>query len=240
MSLSNKTILITGAAGGLGSALALQCASLGAELILLDKNRRGLSKLSDQLTNQGMTAPGLYPMDLAGAGVDDFDDLAGILESEYGELHALIHCALDFEGLQPLDQVQPQDWLRSMQVNVNAPWLLSCALLPLLKKSQSGRLFFLLDDLETVTGAYWGAYGAGKAALTGLVRQFNASLSHSAVLVRGIIPGAMRTGFRAKVYHAENPMDQPEPKIVASKIAIMLTGDISSDDLMVDFSENPV
>ena len=148
MSLSNKTILITGAAGGLGSALALQCASLGAELILLDKNRRGLSKLSDQLTKQGMTAPGLYPMDLAGAGVDDFDDLAGILESEYSELHALIHCALDFEGLQPLDQVQPQDWLRSMQVNVNAPWLLSCALLPLLKKSQSGRVFFLLDDVE--------------------------------------------------------------------------------------------
>jgi len=236
MSLSNKTILITGAAGGLGSALALQCARLGAELILLDKNRRGLGDLSDQLTDQGMTAPGLYPMDLAGAGVDDFDDLAGILQSEYGGLHALIHCALDFDGLQPLDQVQPQDWLRSMQVNVNAPWLLSCALLPLLKKSQSGRLFFLLDDLETVTGAYWGAYGAGKAALTGMVRQFGASLGHSAVLVRGIIPGAMRTGFRAKVYHAENPMDQPEPEIVASKIAAMLYGDISTRDLLVDFS----
>jgi len=238
MSLSNKTILITGAAGGLGSALALQCASLGAELVLLDKNRRGLTDLSDQLTEQGMTTPGLYPMDLAGAGVDDLDDLAGILKSEYGGLHALIHCALDFEGLQPLDQVQPQDWLRSMQVNVNTPWLLSCALLPLLKKSQSGRLFFLLDDLETVTGAYWGAYGAGKAALTGLVRQFNASLSHSSVLVRGIIPGPMRTGFRAKVYHAENPMDQPEPKAVASKIALMLTADISRDDLLVNFSKN--
>lgn len=238
MSLSNKTILITGAAGGLGSALALQCANFGAELVLLDKDRRGLSSLSDQLTEQGLAAPGLYPMDLAGAGVDDFDDLAGILESEYGGLHALIHCALDFEGLQPLDQVQPQDWLRSMQVNVNAPWLLSCALLPLLKKSQSGRLFFLLDELETVTGAYWGAYGAGKAALTGLVRQFSASLNHSNVLVRGINPGAMRTGFRAKVYHAENPMDQPEPKAAAGEIAAMLIGDLSGDDLIVDLSEN--
>lgn len=238
MSLSNKTILITGAAGGLGSALALQCANFGAELVLLDKDRRGLSSLSDQLTEQGLAAPGLYPMDLAGAGVDDFDDLAGILESEYGGLHALIHCALDFEGLQPLDQVQPQDWLRSMQVNVNAPWLLSCALLPLLKKSQSGRLFFLLDELKTVTGAYWGAYGAGKAALTGLVRQFSASLNHSNVLVRGINPGAMRTGFRAKVYHAENPMDQPEPKAAAGEIAAMLIGDLSGDDLMVDLSEN--
>ncbi len=88
-------------------------------------------------------------------------------------------------------------------------------------------------------GRYWGAYGAGKAALTGLARQFSASLNHSTVLVRGIIPGAMRTGFRAKVYHAENPVDQPEPKTVAGKIAVMLTDDISSNDLLVDFSKNP-
>jgi len=238
MSLSNRTILITGAAGGLGSALSLQCAKLGAELVLLDKNRRGLSLLSDQLADQGMPPPGLYPMDLAGAGVEDFDNLAGVLETEYGGLDALVHCALDFDGLQPLDQVQPQNWLRSMQVNVNAPWLLSCTLLPLLKKSSSGRLFFLLDDPDRVTGAYWGAYGAGKAALTGLVRQFHASLSHSSVLVRGIIPGALRTGFRAKVYHAENPMDQPEPSIVAGKISMMLSGDISEHELVVDFSGN--
>lgn len=236
MSLANKTILITGAAGGLGSALAMRCAELGADLVLLDKNRRGLGALSDRLTDSGMSPPGLYPMDLAGAGLDDFDDLAAVLESEYGGLDALVHCALDFEGLQPMEQVQPQDWLRSMQVNVNAPWLLSRTLLPLLKKSPSGRLFFLLDDLETVTGAYWGAYGAGKAALTCMVRQFDASLGHSVVLVRGIIPGAMRTGFRANVYHAENPLDQPEPGIVAGKISSMLGEDFSGQDLIVDFS----
>ena len=241
MSLSGKTILITGAAGGLGSALALQCDKLGAELVLLDKNRRGLGSLSDKFTDQGKTPPGLYPMDLAGAGVDDFNGLAVTLESEYGGLHALIHCALDFDGLQPLDQVQPHDWLQSMQVNVNAPWLLSCALLPLLKKSQyGGRLFFLLDDLETVTGAYWGAYGTGKSALAGMVRQFSVALSHSTVQVRGIIPGAMRTGFRAKVYHAENPMDQPDPMIAAGKIAAMLAGDISDYDLMVNLFETEV
>lgn len=236
MTLAGKTILITGAAGGLGSALALLCANYGAELVLLDKNRRGLSGLSDQLTDQGNSAPGLYPMDLAGAGPDDFSDLAETLESEYGELHGLIHCALDFDGLQPLDQVQPQDWLRSMQVNLNAPWLLSCALLPLLRKSQRACLFFLLDDLDTVTGAYWGAYGTTKAALGGLVRQFDATLNHSTVLVRGIIPGAMRTAFRAKVYHAENPGDQPEPSIAAGKIVAMLSGDSSASELLVDFS----
>ena len=237
MNLTGRTILITGAAGGLGSAIALQCASLGANLVLLDKNRRGLGELSDEITNLGLMPPGLYPLNLATVGVDDFGDLVETLESEFDGLDALIHCAVDFEGLQPLDQVQPQDWLQSMQVNVNAPWLLSCALLPLLKRSDKGCLFFMLDDLETVTDAYWGAYGTGKAALTGMVRQFSATLSNTPVSVHGIIPGSMRTGFRAKVYHAENPMEQPEPASVAHKIAAMLSDNFYDNDLIVDFSE---
>ena len=240
MSLSGKTILITGAAGGLGAALALQCADAGAELVLLDKNRRGLGQLSDKIADKGLTPPGLYPMDLAGAGVDDFNDLVDTVESEFGGLHVLIHCALDFDGLQPLEQVEPQGWLQAMQVNVNAPWLLSCALLPLLKKSENGRLFFMLDDLDIVTGAYWGAYGTGKAALAGLVRQFDETLANTAVEVRGINPGTMRTGFRAKVYHAENPQTQPEPSIVARRITAMLTGDLSDSDLILDLSEKQI
>ena len=237
MNLSGKTILITGAAGGLGAALALQCAKAGAEFVLLDKDRRGLNQLSDKITDQNLTSPGLYPMDLAGAGLDDLNELVENVRSEFGGLYALIHCALDFDGLQPLEQVAPQDWLQSMQVNVNAPWLLSCALLPLLKQSKNGRLFFMLDDLEMVTGAYWGTYGTGKAALTGLVRQFDETLSNTEVSVRGINPGAMRTGFRAKVYHAENPMEQPDPAIAARKIVAMLTADLSAYDLLVDLSE---
>ena len=232
MSLSGKTILITGAAGGLGSALALQCVDMDADLVLLDKNRRGLVELSDRIADQGLTSPGLYPMDIAGAGVDEFNDLATTIQTEFGGLYAMIHCALDFNGLQPFDQVEPAGWLHSMQVNVNAPWLLSCACLPLLKQAGSGRLFFLLDDLETVTDAYWGAYGTGKAALTGMVRQFDATLSNTAVIVRGIIPGPMRTGCRAKVYHAENPLEQPEPEIAAAKITDMLAEDQPASELI--------
>lgn len=237
MDLADKTILITGAAGGLGSAIALLCAGFGADLILLDKNRRGLGELSDRITGQGLSAPGLYPMNLASTGVDDFNDLLATIGAEFRGLDALIHCALEFGGLQPLEQVQPQDWLQSMQVNVNAPWLLSCTLLPMLKQSQNGRLFFLLDDLDTVTDAYWGSYATTKAALSGLVRQFAASLSNSRVSVRGIIPGPMRTAFRARVYQAENPLEQPDPAIVAGKIVAMLAGNLSGGELIVDFSQ---
>ncbi len=233
MSLKGKTILITGAAGGLGKALALQCAHEGAELILLDKNRRGLGEVSDRITEKGWPAPGLYPLDLARVGTEEFDEMVGVIQSEFGGLHALIHCALDFDGLQPLDQIEPQRWLRSIQVNLNAPWLLSCACLPMLKQSESGRLFFLLDDTEKVSGAYWGAYGTAKIALTGLMKQFDDTLSRASVTVRGIDPGAMRTGFRAMVYPAENAMQQPEPGIAAKKISDMLSADLTETDLII-------
>lgn len=238
MSLKDCTILITGAAGGLGSALAMTCAKLGAELILLDKNRRGLIQLSDRFTKAGLDAPGLYPLDLAGVGPDEFHDLFQVIETEYTGLDALIHCALDFDSLQPFEQIKPQEWLKSMQVNVNAPWLLSSMALPLLKKSPNGNLVFMLDDLDKVTGAFWGAYGTAKSALDGMTRQFGEALSGSSVRVHGVIPGPMRTGFRASVYHAENPMDQPDPSHVASTIADLLTGERQASGLVLNLASD--
>ncbi len=235
--LSGKTILITGAAGGLGAALAMACAAENAGLVLLDKNRRALGDLSDRIVAQGGPPPGLYPLDLAGAGIDEFDELAEVIQSGFGGLQALVHCAVEFEGLQPLQQIEPRQWLKSMQVNVNAPWLLSCACLPMLKTSQNGRLFFILEDLEKISGAYWGPYGTSKSALAGLVKQFDEELGNTPVTVKGINPGSMRTGFRAKVFHAEDPIEQPEPSIAARKITAMLTGDLSVNDVIVQLFE---
>ena len=158
--------------------------------------------------------------------------MVDVIRAEYDGLDALVHCASDFEGLQPLDQVEPHYWLKSMQVNLNAPWLLSCVCLPLLKKSVSGRLFFLLDDTEKVSGAYWGPYGIAKIALVGLVRQFDASLSNTGVLVRGIYPGAMRTAFRATAYHAENPLEQPDPAIAAGRIVELLLAEHAGSEVV--------
>jgi len=201
MDLSARKILITGAAGGLGSALALDCSRRGADLILLDKNRQGLGEVSDKITAQGCSAPGLYPLDLAGVGLLEFNDLADVITSYLEGLDALIHCAVEFDGLRPIDQLEPAQWLKSMQVNVNAPWLLSRVCLPLLKQSPDARLFFMLENIEKVSGAFWGVYGTGKTALAGLVRQFQEELSETRVVARwqgmiqatGLRPSAVPT-----------------------------------------------
>jgi NAD(P)-dependent dehydrogenase (short-subunit alcohol dehydrogenase family) len=234
--LKNKTILITGAAGGLGSALSFLCAAAACNTVLLDVDRKGLESTYDFITENGLAEPVLYPIDLASATPEHFEELANALDTEFGGLDGLIHCAARFEGLRPLDQVSPSEWLHQMQVNINACWLLSVSCLPLLRKSSAGRLYFLLEDMNRMAGAFWGAYGVSKHALKALTSQFAAECTSSGIQVLGINPGPMRTPLRASAYHGENPGLQPEPAAAAKQIMELLSGERSPETVFVDLT----
>lgn len=232
--LKNKTILITGAAGGLGSELSSLCATVDCNTVMLDVDRKGMESVYDHIVEQGLTEPVLYPIDLASATPEKFEELVSALEAEFGGLDGLIHCAARFEALRPLEQVSPPEWLHQMQVNINACWLLSVACLPLLRKSATGSLYFLLEDMDRMSGAFWGAYGVSKHALKALTSQFAAECTSSGIQVLGINPGPMRTPMRASAYHGEDPGLQPEPATAAAKILEFLSGDRIPDTVFVD------
>lgn len=218
----NNTVLLTGAAGGLGSALALQFAKADAKLILLDKNRAGLEELSDQIAACGAGQAGLYPMDLEGASADDYADLAHVLQQQYGGIDTLIHCAARFTGLYPTEHLPGDEWLRSIQVNLNAPWLLTRTCLPLLRQSENAQLVWMLDGPARVEAANWGAYGVAKQALRTLIRQLRAELQSTSVAVCGINPGPMNTELRSQAYMAEDDTPVAEPAEVAERILALL------------------
>ncbi len=232
--LKNKTILITGAAGGLGSELSLLCAAEAANTVMLDVDQKGLESTYDSIIEKGLTEPVLYPIDLAAAGPEQFDELVSALESELGGLDGLVHCAARFEGLRPLDQIPPPEWLHQVQVNINASWLLSVSCLPLLRKSDTGSLYFILEDLERVSGAFWGAYGISKHALKALTSQFAEEYTSSGIQVLGINPGPMRTRLRATAFHGEDPGFRQEPAIAAAKIVEFLSGERTPEAVFVD------
>lgn len=234
--MSGKTIIITGAAGGLGSALSRACAADGFNTVMLDCDRPGLERAWDQITGDGLPEPALYPLDLLGAGTEHFEELLDKVTEEFGGLDALVHCAARFEGLTPLEQFSPSEWLASVQVNLNAPWLLSALSLPLLRKSESARLYFMLEDMTSMNSAFWGAYGVSKTALMTLVNQLAAECRSSRVQVLGINPGALRSALRARVYHAENPGLQPNPETAALKIMRFLKTDVIPETTFVDLS----
>ena len=232
--MDRKTIIITGAAGALGSALASACAASGFNTVMLDKDRKGLDRVYDRIVENGFTEPALYPMDLAGVGPEHLDELVSTIEREFGGLDALVHCAARFEALMPLEQVPPQEWLLHMQVNVNAAWLLSVSCLPLLRASERGCLYFMLEDLERMKRSYWGPYGVAKHALAALVDQFAAEQRSSAIQVLGFNPGPMRSALRSRAYHAESPSEQPDPDLAAARILDYLLGSAEPNGAFVE------
>ena len=216
-SFLNHTALITGAAGGLGGAMAKQLAVQGARLMLLDKDSRGLDQIHDEICEGGSEAPGLCPLDLSIAAPQDIDELVTVLNDEFDGLHHLVHCAADFSGLSPLDQVRPADWLRCLQVNLNATWLLTIKCLPLLKLRSSSSVTFVLDDEDKSRSAYWGAYGISKSAIHNLAAMLDEELVGSGIRIVTVNPGPMRTGLRARAYFAENPESLADPREAARK-----------------------
>lgn len=228
--------MITGAAGGLGSELSILCASAACNTVMLDANIKGLESVYDTIIENGLTEPALHPLDLASATPEQFDQLTEAVKTEFGGLDGLIHCAARFDGLRPLDQISPPEWLHQMQVNVNAGWLLSVSCLPLLRESEAGALYFILEDMDRMSGAFWNAYGVSKHALEALTRQFAAELSSSGIQVLGINPGPMRTSIRAAAYHGEDPGLRPEPAVAARKIMEILSGEHQPETVFVDLS----
>jgi len=236
--LTKKTVIITGAAGSLGSALSRVCLREHWNVVMLDSKQQGLEQIFDRLVDLGLPEPALHPMDLSAAGPEDFDTVITAMESEFGGLDAVVHCAARFEGLMPLEHVSPSEWLKHLQVNLNAAWLLSTHALPLLRKSPAGRLYFLLEDLSRMEGPFWGPYGISKHALRALVSQFSAECKSTQIQVLGINPGPLSSALRSRAYHAESPMAQPGPEHAAEQIAACLSGDAQTNEVFLDLKRD--
>lgn len=221
-----RNVLITGATGGLGEAIALACAARGAQVVLLDRRQRPLERLCDRIEASGGLAPGYVDVDLAAVGPEELSDLVQRLSEAYGAMDVVVHAAARFDGLRPLDQVAPPDWLLDLQVNLNVAWLLSVSCLPGLRERRGKLVFF--DDEDARQSAYWGGYGVAKGALQSLARLFSEELEDSGCEVVHFDPGPLRTDLRAAAYLAEDPNTVPEPTAVADALAERLLPNAST------------
>jgi len=195
-------ILVTGAYGGLGEAAAKACAQAGATVVLLGRKVPKLSKTYDAVKALG-PLPALYPMDLAGADPADYEAMVERIVADLGGLHGVLHCAAEFTGLRPLETTPPEDFVRSLHVNLTAPWLLSQACLPALRAQPDSAIVFVLDDPARVNRAYWGPYGVAKAGLLGLMRVLDDETDAGTVRVSALQPGPMRSNIRSRAYVEE-------------------------------------
>ena len=205
MSLKDLVILITGAGGGVGGHAALALAEQGAHIILLDKNMGKLEAVYDRIIRANAPEPILYPFDLAGATENDYLDLADRIDQKYGALQGLLHAAVEFAGFTPMALQSTKEWGHSLNVNLNAPFLLTRVLLPVLQKSEKASIVFTSDSSVRTPTAYSGAYGISKIALEGLAGILAEELeAFDRVRVNTVIPGPVDSPLRKKAFPGED------------------------------------
>lgn len=221
--LRGRVLLVTGAGGGIGRAIALAGARHGAQLILHDRSAKPLEKIYDAIVAGGGPQPAMLPLDLLRATPDACAALAETVQREFGRLDALVHCAAELGALAPLELYEPPMWLQVLQVNLTAAWLVTRACLPLLKQSPDASIVFTGADVGRQGRAYWGAYGVAAFGLEGLMQVFAQELAAWPRLrVNSIDPGPVRTTLRARAYPGEDPGIHPLPEdIVASYLYLL-------------------
>ncbi len=127
------------------------------------------------------------------------------IEGQFGRLDGVLHNAGLLGVLSPLDQIEEQAFDDVMQVNVKAQFLMTQALLPLIKKAPQGRVVFTSSTVGHIGRAFWGSYAISKFATEGMMQVLADELSDTAVRVNAINPGGTRTGMRASAFPAEDP-----------------------------------
>ncbi|WP_299946022.1 YciK family oxidoreductase [uncultured Microbulbifer sp.] len=221
--LKGKVILVTGAGDGIGKTAAKTFAAHGASVILLGRTTAKLEMVYDEIEVSGGPQPAIFPMDLNGARIEDFDNLAEAIEGEFGRLDGLLHNASLLGQRTPIANYHFSTWQQVIQVNVNAAFGLTKTLLPLLEKSEAGSIIFTSSSVGLRGRAYWGAYSVSKFATEGLMQVLADELEGvSNIRVNSLNPGATRTTMRASAYPAENPQSVvPAEEIMPTYLYLM-------------------
>jgi NAD(P)-dependent dehydrogenase (short-subunit alcohol dehydrogenase family) len=221
--LAGRIILVTGAGGGLGSALAKACAAAGAQVVLSGRNVRKLEAVYDAILAAGAPRPSIAPLDLERADASHYGALADAVRNEFGRLDGLVHAAATLGERAPIEHYDVVKWLKVMHVNVSAAFIVTQALLPLLRLSTDASVVFTSSGVSMRGRAYWGAYAASKFAVEGLM-QVLADETDTVTHIRSnsVNPGRMRTPMRAAAYPGEAPDTLPTPDQVLGPFLYLL------------------
>lgn len=219
----DRRILVSGAGGGIGAAVTRALAREKAHLVLLGPNPDELSKLHDEIVAAGATPPLLQAIDFRGATVADFEDLANALETQCGHLDGLFHNAgiLGYHG--PLQTHPPEAWVEVMQINLQAPFALTRACLPLLTRSEDASIVFTTSEWGRRPRAYAAAHGIMAAGVENLMRilademEFRPHLRFNAV-----DPGWIATEFVAALFPGHPPSTWSQPEEVTGGYLYLL------------------
>ena len=218
--LEGRLALVTGASRGIGAATAEALGSAGAHVVLTARTASALEEVEERIHSAGGNAT-IAPLDLTES--DSIARLAAAVAERWGRLDLLMINAAMLGTLTPVAQADPKELSRLFTLNVLATQALIAAFDPLLRKSEAGRLIAVTSSVAQRARAYWGPYGATKAALENLALAYAEEVRNlSQVRVAILNPGPTATRMRARAYPGEDPATLKPPTAIADAVIALL------------------
>ena len=234
--LQDKVVLVTGASRGLGRALALCCAEVGATLVAVAQTVGALEELDDEARRLGAGGCTLVPQDLCEG--DAIDRLGAALYQRFGRLDGLAVAHGILGQLSPVGHIPPKVWEKTLQLNATVPYRLLRSLDPLLRQAEAPRALFITDRAASRDRAYWGAYNASKRALEALIASYAEETAKTRIRVNLAAPPPMATRLRAAAYPGEDAAKLASPATVSSRLLPLLLPAESRHGLCVSIDRN--
>ena len=224
--LKGKTVMVTGAGDGIGRAAAMTYATAGASVILVGRTSSKLEALYDEIERAGGAKPAIAEIDFAAADENSYSTLADNLGTDFTHLDGLLHNAGLLGEMRSIESTSYRAWQEVMQVNVNAQFLLTRALMPLLQQAPSASIIFTSSSVGRAGRAYWGAYAVSKFATEGFMQVLAGELENTTkVRVNSLNPRATNTNMRRAAYPAETPTDNPSPEDIMQPYLYLMGDD---------------
>ncbi|MGF7147796.1 NAD(P)-dependent dehydrogenase (short-subunit alcohol dehydrogenase family) [Sphingomonas zeicaulis] len=224
--LDGRIALVTGASRGIGAATAEALAAAGAHVVITARTAAGLEEVEERIHQAGGSAT-IAPLDLIDG--DSIGRLAQAVTERWGKLDTLVLNAAMLGTLTPVVDIDPKELAKVLTLNVGAQQALLAAFDPLLRKSDTPRVIALTSRVGAVPTAFWGAYGASKAALDNLLLTYAAERKQVGnVRVAIVDPGATATKMRARAFPGEDQSTLKSPEVVADAIAALVAQDFET------------
>lgn len=219
--LEGQIALVTGASRGIGAATAEALAAAGAHVVITARTAKGLEDVEERIHQAGGSAT-IAPLDLTEA--ESIGRLAQAIGERWEKLDILILNAAMLGTLGPVQYLDAKELAQILTLNVSAQAALIGAFDPLIRRSDDARIIGLTTTVAAAPRAYWGAYGASKAAFETLLGSYTDENRSSGRLRVAIVnPGATRTQMRASAYPGEDPASVKEPAVVANRLVELLS-----------------
>lgn len=220
---AGRVVLVTGASDGIGQAVALALAGQGATVGLLGRSQRKLARTYDRIVEAGGPKPALLPFNLETAAAPEYDALHAALEREFGCLDGLAHVAGILGDLSPIAQYDVPTWCKVLHVNLTASFIVTQALLPLLRRSEDASIVFTSSTVGRTGRAYWGAYAVSKFGTEGLMQVLAHEMAETTrIRVNSVNPGPTRTTMRRQAFPAEDAARLKVPEDVVPPYLYLL------------------